>query len=415
MTDAQHLVQYAQRQFDDITASLERHFDQVAGQLRESFYSKPQLPIPSRRIPAPTTYELIERWISRHKAITAAAVAFLVTGSIGAVVYSQGRNSRRKRRAQRSTNGARTDVVVVAGAVANPLTSALYLDLERRGFVVYVIANTPEEEQYVRSQSRADLHFLSVHPEDPYTAQEQLLKFRSMLDREHRAFEHAEPHKMRFKGVVLVPNTSQSAPLKIEDITSEDWSDALNANVLNTITMTQLLLPAVLSSQANILLLTPSVTPALQLPLHSVESTVYGALEGFLATLSAETRQDGVKVSHFKLGHIDVPATTTRQRRDGVPPPRLRPTPVRELYHAVFDQLVAKSPRRSLHVGRGSLTYDIIGSILPPGLIAWMMASSSLSSSLSKPAVTREPSEERLSGSVGSITWEHLDREAEGQ
>lgn len=412
MTDAQHLVQYAQRQFDEITASLERHFDQVAGQLRESFYNKPQIPIPSRRLPPPTTYQQIERWVYRHKAITAAAVAFLVTGSIGAVVYSQSKSLKRKRRAHRTLNGARTDVVVVAGAVANPLTSALYLDLERRGFVVYVVANTPDDEHYIRSQSRADLHFLSINPEDPYTAQEQLLKFRSMLDHEHRTFEHAEPHKMKFKGVILVPDTTPSVPLRIEEITSEDWSDALNAKILNTITTTQLLLPAVISFKANILLLTPSVTPALQLPLHSIESTVYGALEGFLATLSAETRPDGVHVSHFKLGHIDIPAVTARQRREGVPPPRLRPTPLRELHDAVFDQLVATKPRRTFHIGRGSITYDIVGRIMPPSFIAWMMAPSSSSQ---KPAVTREPSEERLSGSVGSITWEHLDHEEESR
>ncbi|KAI5366332.1 Putative NAD(P)-binding domain superfamily [Septoria linicola] len=412
MTDAQHLVQYAQRQFDEITSSLERHFDQVAGQLRESFSKTAIPPVPSRRLPPPTTYQLIERWVCRHKALSAAALAFLVSGSLGTIFYLQTNKSlRRKRRAHRSPSGARTDVVVVAGAVANPLTSALYLDLERRGFVVYVVANTAEDEHYIRSQSRADLHFLRLDPaEDGYTSQEQLLKFRGMLDHEHRAFDHAEPHRMRFRGVILVPdtNSTQTGGLRIEEITSEDWSDALNAKVLNTIATVQLLLPAVISFKANILLLSPSVTPALRLPLHSIESTVYGALQGFLSTLSAETRSDGVHVSHFKLGDIDVPAVTARQRRDGVPPPRLRATPLRQLHDAVFDQLVAKRPKRVVHVGRGSATYDVIGRIMPPSFIAWMMAPSV---GQKKPfAAARDESEERLAGSVGSITWEKVDQ-----
>ena len=95
-------------------------------------------PPPPRRLPPPTTLQLMQRWVSRHRALTAAAVAFLVTGSIGTFVYIRSKEHRRKRRAKKSSSGARTEVVVVVGAVANPLTSALYLDLERRGFVVYV-------------------------------------------------------------------------------------------------------------------------------------------------------------------------------------------------------------------------------------------------------------------------------------
>jgi NAD(P)-dependent dehydrogenase (short-subunit alcohol dehydrogenase family) len=345
----------------------------------------------------------MQRWVSRHRALTAAAVAFLVTGSIGTLVYVKNKEQKRKRRAKKSPSGARTEVVVVAGAVANPLASALYLDLERRGFVVYVVAHTTEEDQYIRSQSRADLLPLHLDLIDPYTAQEQLARFRNLLAREHRAFDEAPPHKLKFTGFILIPDT-QSTPTRIEDLSSEEWSDALNAKVLNTIATTQLFLPTITDHKAKIFLLTPSVTPSLTPPLHAVESTVYGALEGFFSSLASEMREDGVAVSHFKLGNIDIPSA--RHRRDGTPQSRLKATPVRRLHDSVFDALVSSRPRRTWHIGRGSLAYDIIGSWMPAGAVGWLMGAGR------KPNVVEEIKDDELQGSAGSLTWEKIEQEA---
>ena len=333
-------------------------------------------------------------------------VAFLITGSVGTLLYVKNKERKRKRRAKKSSSGARTEVVVVAGAVANPLASALYLDLERRGFVVYVVAHTSEDEHYIRSQSRADLLPLHVDLVDPYTAQEQLARFRNLLAREHRAFDQAEPHRLKFTGFILIPDT-HSAPMRIEDTSSEEWSDALNAKVLNTIATTQLFLPSITEHKAKIFLLTPSVTPSLSPPLHAIESTVYGALEGFISSLATEMREDGVAVSHFKLGNIADPASfAAKQRRDGVPQARLKATPIRKLHDSVFDALVSTRPRRTWHVGRGSLAYDIIGSWMPAGAVGWMMRAGR------RPNVLEEVKDEELQGSAGSLTWEKIEQEA---
>lgn len=355
-------------------------------------------PPPPKRAPPPTALESIEKWISKNRALTAAAVAFLVTGSVGAVIFVRNRQYKRKRRAKKSASGARTDVVVVAGAVASPLTNALYLDLERRGFVVYVVTNKRDDEYYVRSQNRVDLIPLQLDLVDPFAAQEQLMRFRNLLSREHRAFDEAEAHKLNFVGLVLVPDTT-SSPARIEDISSEEWSDALNAKVLNPIATAQLFLPSIIEHSAKIILLTPSVTPSLKLPTHALESTVYGALEGFASSLAAEMKQSSVSLSHFKLGDIDIPSVTAKQRRDGVPTPRLKPTPMRHLQDSVFDALVSKRPWRTRHIGRGSLTYDIIGSWVPSGIVGWLMGSGR------KPTLV-ESSSDDLHGS-----WEKVDQE----
>lgn len=376
MTDAQHLIDYARAQFNEIAEGVERHFDVVADSLRERFHTTLPPLTPSRRLPPPTTAQTVERWVLRNKALTAAAAAFLLTGSVGLFFhYAKSRDSRRKRRARKSPSGARTDVVIVAGAVANPLTSAVCLDLERRGYVVYVVSHTAEDEHYIRSHSRADLIPLSLDLVDPYTAQSQLAKLQNLFSRDHYAFDGARPHKLNFVGLVLAPDT-QSEPAEVAEISSEEWSDALNAKVLNCIATTQLLLPAVIKHQAKVLLLTPSVAPALRLPLHSIETTVYGALQGFSTSLAAELKHDGVSLTHIKVGSVDIPSLTSKRRREGVPAPRFKPTPVRKLHDCVFDTLLARSPPSTLHVGRGSATYDLIGSWAPPAFIAWMMGTS---------------------------------------
>ncbi|KAK5172257.1 U2 snRNP component prp10 [Saxophila tyrrhenica] len=406
-----HPARKARKQFDSIADDVERHFDLVASHLREWIPHETPLSRPSPApLPPPTTLQVAQRWIARNRAVSAAVLAFLVTGSVGGWVYVRSQRSRRKRRARKSPSGARTDVVVVAGGVADPLTSALYLDLERRGYVVYVVANTAEDERYIRSQSRADLLPLQLDLVDPGRAGQQMRRFGELLGREHRAFEGAEAHLLRFVGLVVVPSTSSPEPARIEEVGSEEWSDALNAKVLNTIATAQLFLPAVVAQKAKILLLAPSVTPALKLPGHAVQSTVYGALEGFTSTLSAEMLEEGVSVSKFKLGNIDIPAVTAKQRREaagGQAVSRVKATPVRKLQDAVFDALVARPGRGrgTWYVGRGSLAYEVVGNWVPQGVVGWMMGGRSRARGV------EEREEEGMGSSAGSLTWEKVEQE----
>lgn len=52
--------------------------------------------------------------------------------------------------------------MVLAGNAFSPLTKSLAIDLERRGFIVYVSTNTPAEEASVRGEMRADLRALEM-------------------------------------------------------------------------------------------------------------------------------------------------------------------------------------------------------------------------------------------------------------
>jgi len=124
---------------------------------------RPRLPAPEspQTVVLPSSaYERVQDWVSRHKLLT--GVVVLATGTIVYRSYARSRFSRRKRRARRARNGGRTEVVVIAGSPTLPLTRSLSLDMERKGFIVYVVCNSVEDEVMVQNLSRPDIQPLTM-------------------------------------------------------------------------------------------------------------------------------------------------------------------------------------------------------------------------------------------------------------
>ena len=164
-------VSYILDSIDSITEAVEAHLDSVSRSLKDTFRSSPWLPdsikprpppSPPRRFPSmPVSYYATSLdWLSEHRAVSAAVVAFVGTGAF--IVWRRRRADRAKRRAKRAKNGARTEVVVLAGSVHAPLTRSLSQELERRGFIVYIPVNSLSEEQLIQSESRADIRPLNL-------------------------------------------------------------------------------------------------------------------------------------------------------------------------------------------------------------------------------------------------------------
>ena len=158
-----------------ISDTLEAHFASVASSINEALRTTTWLPDsikPPRRAvrhittpaaPAQVGYLGYSRdWISRHRALTAAIVAFVGTGAFVIIWRWRRRSHGGKRRARRAKNGSRTEVVVLAGSPHALLTRSLSIDLERRGFIVYIPVSDLSEEQLVQSESRADIRPLSL-------------------------------------------------------------------------------------------------------------------------------------------------------------------------------------------------------------------------------------------------------------
>lgn len=86
----------------------------------------------------------------------------MVLGGVTYHIIRKKADYRKKRRAKRTTSGARQEVVVIAGSPSEPITRSISLDLERRGFIVYVVCNTIEEEVLVQNEARQDIKPLMI-------------------------------------------------------------------------------------------------------------------------------------------------------------------------------------------------------------------------------------------------------------
>lgn len=53
-------------------------------------------------------------------------------------------------------------MVVVAGSPALPLTRSLALDLERKGYIVFIVCNSVEDEALVHNMARTDVKALGI-------------------------------------------------------------------------------------------------------------------------------------------------------------------------------------------------------------------------------------------------------------
>lgn len=303
----------------------------------------------------------------------------------------------------RLTQGADADgfCTVIAGSPNSSITTALALDLERRGFIVYIVTSSAEDEQHVRNQSRVDLLPLSIDLIHPSMAQEQISRFRQFLSRHHHAFNGAPAHSLVLSGIIIVPDTSATIE-PVSAITPEAWSTALNAKVLNTILIAQLLSPLATEFQSRVLFLTPSIVPSLRPPYHSVQSTVSGALEAFTGTLAAELGQLNVPVCHFKLGNIEAPGSKHRKDDNRL----VKGTSMRKLHDSVFDALHAKTLSRTWHVGRGSLIYHVLGGWMPSSLV-WRMMGITQSVQAADEVSTQESEEDQ---NARSIEWEKVEQ-----
>lgn len=161
-----HLQRYSQ----DAADFIDRRVDQAAHFLRETLSSQPWLPDVVRPTPPPppplvaiapaSAVERLQGWIARHKVLT--GVVVVVVGTVAYKGYQRSRSLRKTRRAKRARNGGRTEVVVIAGSATLPLTKSLALDMERRGFIVYIVCNLAEDEATVHGLSRSDIRPLPI-------------------------------------------------------------------------------------------------------------------------------------------------------------------------------------------------------------------------------------------------------------
>ena len=153
----------------EVAEFVDKAVDEAAGHVRDALASAPWIPDSIRPSSPPppivelvpaSTLERMQNWVARNKVLSVVFVAGAVYVTYRSV--RQGKLLRKTRRAKRARNGGRLEVVVIAGSPTLPLTKSLALDMERKGFIVYIVCNSIEEDALVQNMSRLDIKPLGI-------------------------------------------------------------------------------------------------------------------------------------------------------------------------------------------------------------------------------------------------------------
>ncbi|KAI5859543.1 DUF1776-domain-containing protein [Durotheca rogersii] len=407
----------------EVAEYIDKAVDQAADNIRDALSSAewvpdylrpipPARPPPVEIVPA-STYERLQNWFARNKVL-----AGIVVVGVGYVTYRtvrHGRLTRKPRRAKRARNGGRLEVVVIAGSPSLPLTKSLSLDMERKGFIVYVMCNTIDEEVIVQGLSRPDIKPLGIDITDPPSAGSSIERFATYLQTPHASVPRAKTGYLSLKAVILIPSLNyQTSP--IATIPPSSFADLFNTHLLHPILTIQSFLPLLTSrltphgetpATPKVLVFTPSIISSINPPFHAPEATVCSALSAFTEVLTAELRPLGIPVTHIQLGTFDftsftpsrnlsapelLPAAEARQWPESARQAYaknyvnqsasvisggrirgLRGSSLRDLHNTVFDVIDRSEQSDVVRIGLGAGLYGFVGRWAPRGLVSWMM------------------------------------------
>ncbi|KKA29178.1 hypothetical protein TD95_004316 [Thielaviopsis punctulata] len=413
-----------QRYTNTVADFVDKHVETAAITVRESLSSadwlpasiKPALPSPPPEPAIPATIvEKIQSWIVCNRVVI--GVTVLVTGTVVYKAYRNTYSARKIRRAKRAKNNGRIEVVVVAGSPTLPLTRALALDLERKGFIVFVVCNGPDDELLLQRMGRPDIRPLGIDITDPTRAGTAIERFANYLQSRHSPGPTVTPNYITLKSVILIPSVSyQTSP--IATIPPSSFADLFNTHLLHPILTIQSFLPLLTVrlgpvgekwTPPKVMVFTPSIISSINPPFHAPEATVCSALSAFTEVLAAELRPLSIPVTHIQLGTFDFssfsPSRTTHPQGLLTSPDvdanawpesarhaysrnyvsssssaisggrirGLRGSSLRHLHNAVFDVIDGSITSDVVRIGLGANVYGFVGRWVPRGLITWMM------------------------------------------
>ncbi|KAJ5634617.1 hypothetical protein N7528_002459 [Penicillium herquei] len=410
-----------------VADSIDQHVDHAATAIRNTLSEQSWLPhsvrpsmrgAPKRSAPTALTDRVYD-WMNRNRAWTAAMLAFLGTGVV--LLYGNKKLNGRRRKARKAGNGARKEIVVIAGSPHEPMTRAIASDLERRGYIVYVTVSSADEEHIVQSEKRADIKPLwldltttSSTPSDLHPALQEL---HNLITQPQSPHPRVPPHTCQLSGLIIIPSANfASGP--VVTIPQSSWADTVNTRILSPILTAQAFLPLLTlrNNTSTIVFAYPSVSSSLSAPFAGPEVAATRAISGFATSLRQELRFVGrknVDVVELRLGHIDLGPTyrdsqsqvagtevlawSVQQRSlyasqylssveqrpvASAGPKTVRGTSARSLHHAVMDALEPaslnifgqkRSKKHIMYAGRGARSYNVIGTWVPSGLVGLMM------------------------------------------
>ncbi|KAM0459844.1 hypothetical protein ACHAPV_000094 [Trichoderma viride] len=412
---------------DNAAEFIDKGVDKASEAVRERLATVEWLPDIVKPFPPPkpevivvplSSIEKLQNWFSRNKYLIGTAV--VITSVVAYKGYQQNKYVRKVRRAKRSKNGGRSEVIVIAGSPRLPLTKTLALDMERRGFIVFIVCNATEDEAAVKSFSRPDIMPLTIDTTNPPNAGLAIERFAHFLTSPRAPGPNIKPNQLTLKSVFLIPSLHyQTSP--IATIPPSAFADLFNTHLLQPILTIQTFLPLLTSRLGpigekwvppKVLVFTPSIISSINPPFHAPEATVCSALSAFTEVLTAELRPLDIPVTHMQLGTFDfsgfVPIRTgsptqglvtsagnpedtliwpdgarhvygrnfvaqTASAISGARIRGLKGSSLRHLHATVFDVIDGSVKSDTVRIGLGASIYGFVGRWAPRSIVSWMM------------------------------------------
>lgn len=331
---------------------IDRYTNDIASSIRDtlensSWIPKNLRPEPTKsghyflRAPPPrSTYEKVITWTSQHRTHIAVIVAFASTTYV--MVQRSKKAHARKRRAKKLPNGGKKEIVILAcSSFHDPLSRSLALDLERRGYVVYVTVSSTEEDSLIQQEGKADLRPLwmdltSTVPNPAVDIHPNLEPIRELLTQHQpqaaqgRAGAGSSMGNMTLAGIVVFPGCSgyPTGPLAL--LPPTDVVDTVNTRLLSPILSIQQFLPLLTShnndsSPPSIIIAYPSIPASLSPPRQMPETLIASSLSALAASLRRDlsSNNTNITIHELKLGNFDLgsvsntstkPSSSSQQR-----------------------------------------------------------------------------------------------------
>ena len=355
-------------------------------------------------------------FVSRNR--TAIAVVLAFAGTTFILVRRSKKEHNRKRRAKKLRGGGKKEIVVLAcSSFHDPLTKSLALDLERRGYIVYITVSTTEEDSLIQSEAKADVRPLwidltSTTPNPLVDIHPNLEPIKELLSRSNLSsssgYTSAGAEPLSLAGIVILPGTSGYPTEPLTHLSPNDIIDTVNTRVLSPILTVQQFLPLLsryshTSSPSSIVFAYPSIPRSLDAPNQIPEVITAASISSLTQSLRRELKAANASIilSEICLGNFDLAQHKQEQaltqqnhwhssHRASTPSPSraiVRGASTRDFHNAVFDALAppatfrpfglfdytVSKPAGTTYVGSGARFYAVVGSTLPSGLVGWMM------------------------------------------
>jgi NAD(P)-dependent dehydrogenase (short-subunit alcohol dehydrogenase family) len=277
-------------------------------------------------LPPQGLYEKTTAWISRNRTTLVAVLVF--SGTTAYLVHRKKKAHSRKRRAKKLPNGTKKEIVILAcPTFHDPLTRSLAVDLERRGYVVYVTVSSTEEDSLVQQEAKADLRPLwmdltSTVPNPAVDIHPNLEPIRELLANAttrsspaaSRVGSGSSMSSLSLAGIVVFPGCSGYPEGSLALLPPSDVVDTINTRLVAPVITVQQFLPLLArhstepKSPASIVIAYPSIPKSLSPPRQIPEAVVTSSLSALASSLRREvtSMSTNITVHEMKLGNFDL-------------------------------------------------------------------------------------------------------------